>query len=200
MTGRLPRRVRIRYRRPPDRTTVYEQWLVFEDGHVKVTLQPAMRLDPPLRIGGRTVLEDGSDAVWFTFPGAWHDIGRFHRADGSFTGIYANVIVPCVFEPGDEWDTTDLFLDVWLPGDGAEPVVLDADELHEGERRGWVSAATAARARAEARSLVDAARRGMWPPPIVARWTRERAAAALEAHGRGPSRRGPSRAQSSGRR
>lgn len=170
----LPRPVRIHYRRPPERLTVFEQLLVHDDGRVKVTLARGVELDAPLLVegpGGREVaLEPGSDAVWFTFPGAWHDIGLFHRADGVFTGTYANVITPCVFEPGGEWETTDLFLDVWIPEGGGEARLLDEDELAEAERRGWIDAALAGRARDEAARILAAARAGRWPPPALDGW------------------------------
>lgn len=175
MTGPLPRTVHIHYTRPPDRTRVFVQELVHDDGRVKVTLARDVDHDPPLTVRDRVVLERGSDAVWFTFPGAWHDIGRFHRADGTFTGIYANVITPCVFHPGDDWETTDLFLDLWIPGEGGGPVLLDEDELAEAEGAGWISPETARRAREEASRLAEAARSGGWPPPAVEAWTRERA-------------------------
>jgi predicted RNA-binding protein associated with RNAse of E/G family len=81
---------------------------------VRVTLLEQAELAQPLLIDGRVVLEAGSPAVWFTFPGAWHDIGRFHRADGTFTGIYGNVLTPVRFLDERTWETTDLFLDVWL--------------------------------------------------------------------------------------
>jgi len=184
--GRVPT-VRIHYLRPPDRTDVYAQDLVHDPGHVKVTLAAAVELERPLEVGGRTVLEPGADAVWFTFPGAWHDIGRFHLANGTFTGIYANVLVPCVFEPGGVWHTTDLFLDLWLPAEawaaGAPwtPLLLDEDELTHAEREGWVEPELAERGRAEARRLIEEARAGRWPPPVVGEWTREQA---LRAAGR----------------
>lgn len=166
--------IHIHYRRPPDRLEVHVQELVHDDGRVKVTFARDVAFDPPLVIGGRVVLERGSDAVWFTFPGAWHDIGRFHRADGTFTGIYANVITPCVFEPGGDWETTDLFLDVWIPADGGAPRLLDEDELAAASRKGWVEAGLAGRARTEAQRLLEAWERGAWPPGPVERWTRER--------------------------
>jgi predicted RNA-binding protein associated with RNAse of E/G family len=175
--------IHIHYTRPPDRVTIYRQHLVHEDARVKITLARDLPFDPPLRIGGTVALERGSDAVWFTFPGAWHDIGRFHRADGTLTGIYANVITPCVFQPGGDWETTDLFLDLWIPADAwseapsrkLEPVVLDAEELDAAEEAGHLAAPTAARARAEARHLTECAARGTWPPRVVDAWTLERA-------------------------
>jgi predicted RNA-binding protein associated with RNAse of E/G family len=182
-------KVHVHYHRPPDRTDIFVQELIHDDGRVKVTLARDIRLPAPLVISGEIALEDGSDAVWFTFPGAWHDIGRFHRADGRLTGIYADIIVPCVFEPGGTWHTTDLFLDLWIPArEGAWdpaasplPVVLDADELERAELAGWVSAAEAARAREEAERLMAAARAGAWPPAAVGEWTRARALDALRA-------------------
>ena len=172
----VPRSVRIHYRRPPDRITVFEQTLVHDDGRVKVTFARSLSRADPVRIGDSVVLEEGSDAVWFTFPGRWHDIGRFHRADGRFTGIYANVITPCVFQPGDDWETTDLFLDLWIPA-GAPPsraVLLDEDELSAAESTGRVERRLAKRARAEADVLLRAAQEGTWPPAVVEAWPRDR--------------------------
>jgi predicted RNA-binding protein associated with RNAse of E/G family len=119
------------------------------------------------------VLEPGSPVVWFTFPDAWHDVGRFHRPDGQFTGFYANVLTPVRID-GDDWTTTDLFLDVFVAPDGAVHV-LDRDELDHAEGRGWIDAALARRARAEADTLVQTVRQGDWPPTAVHEWTLARA-------------------------
>lgn len=164
--------VRIRYRRPPDGLQIFEQALVLDGDDVKVTFAESIPHEPPMRIDGDVVLERGSDVVWFTFPGAWHDIGRFHRADGSFTGIYANLLTPARMN-GTEWETTDLFLDVWIGPDGSVRL-LDEDEFDRAVENAWIDAATARRAREEAHALLAAAGRGSWPPPIVHEWTRER--------------------------
>ncbi len=169
--------IRIHYRRPPQGLQVFEQTLVLDREDVKVTLAENMPYQPPMRIEGSIVLELGSDVVWFTFPGAWHDIGRFHRADGTFTGCYANILTPPVLD-GERWDTTDLFLDVWVGRDG-KTLLLDEEELDEALGREWVDRGTAERARAEARSLVEGAEGGTWPPPVVAEWTLERCRSVL---------------------
>ena len=135
-------------------------------------------MDAPLLVGGETALEPGSDAVWFTFPGAWHDIGRFYRADGRLTGIYANVITPCRFWPGGVWQTTDLFLDVWIPAREGRPRLGDArvedrDELQAAVDRGALEPWLARRSRHEARRIMTRIRSGSWPPPVVERWTRK---------------------------
>src|SRR5690606_31395584 len=86
LRGRLPRPVRIHYRRPPDRETVFRQVLVHE-GDALVTWVRAAGAARTTRAGGAEVLWHDSPVVWFTFPGLWHDIGRFHRPDGTFTGL-----------------------------------------------------------------------------------------------------------------
>lgn len=164
------RRVHIHYLRPPDREEVFHQDLIHEEDGVLVTWARNLTFDPPVRVGERTVLETGSDVVWFTWPGRWHDVGRFHTADGTFQGLYANVITPPEIE-GSVWHTTDLFLDVWLPADGAPPRVLDRHELDEAVEEGWVDGDTAARALEEVDRLLEAHQAGSWPPPEVHAWT-----------------------------
>lgn len=178
----MTRPVHIHYHRPPDRTLVYVQALVWDAPDVKVSFQPSTPLPRALEVAGRTILEPGSPVVWFTFPGRWHDIGRFHRADGTFTGLYANVLTPVdLHAPDDdvpaEWHTTDLFLDVWLPP-GRGPTLLDEEEWADARDRGLLDEATARRARREADAILDAAARGAWPPAVVEEWTLERARAA----------------------
>mgnify|MGYP006173327609 CR=1 FL=1 len=143
----------------------------------------------PMVVDGRPVLEADSPVVWFTFPGARHDIGRFHDARGRFTALYANILTPVRIE-GDDWTTTDLFLDVLLEP-GRAPRLLDEDELVEALARGWVDEDTAADARGEAERLMSAARAGSWPPAVVSEWTLDRARAAA---GHSPARPGVSRA------
>ena len=174
-----PPLVEIRYRHPPDRLDVFRQHLLHDGADVKVTFLPSLVRAEPAVIDGRTVLEQGSPIVWFTLPGAWYDIARFHRADGAFTGIYANILTPVQGCDALVWDTTDLFLDVWLDDRG--PRVLDEDEMEDALERGWIDPATAGRARAEAEGLRAAAEAGSWPPAVVLEWTLERALERMEA-------------------
>jgi predicted RNA-binding protein associated with RNAse of E/G family len=175
--GSTAETVRIRYRRPPDREDVFIQRLVQRTPDCVVTLMRHTPLAAPLHVGGRVILEDGAPVVWFTFPGAWHDIGRFHTAAGTFTGLYANILTPVRFLSAGEWETTDLFLDLWRDADGGVHV-LDADELAAARAGAWIDAAAADAARREADRLVAAARAGAWPPSIVGAWPLERALAA----------------------
>ena len=169
-----PPLVRIHYLRPPDREQVYTQYLIHDEEGVKVTYARDLTFEAPIRIEGRVVLESGSDVIWFTFPDAWHDIGIFHRADGTVTGTYANILTPCVFEEGGIWRTTDLFLDLWVDPSG-RVLTLDEEDLDEAELKGWVDADTARRAREEVKALSAQAAAGRWPPEIVGEWTLARA-------------------------
>jgi len=94
-------RVRIHYKRLPDHEQIFEQRVILRRDEVIVTLsQPLDLAKPMVSETGHVMLETGSLALWFTFPGVWHDIGRFHSADGSFRGFYANVLTPPTFHPG----------------------------------------------------------------------------------------------------
>ncbi len=166
--------VDIHYLRPPDRKEIFTQRLLLDRRDVKVTFAENVSFDPPIRILGEIALEGGSDAVWFTFPGLWHDIGRFHLADGTFTGIYANILTPPLIQADGIWHTTDLFLDVWVTPSG-EISVLDEDQLEEALRLEWISPDTAQRARAEVVWIQERYHEGRWPPPVVGAWTLHRA-------------------------
>lgn len=187
-----PTLVHIHYRRPPRRLEIFTQLLLLDSPEVKVTLAKGISFDSPIRILGEVALEEGSDAVWFTFPDRWHDIGRFHRADGTFTGIYANILTPPVFTDHETWETTDLFLDVWL-GRRDTLSVLDEEELEEAQRRGWVTPEQAARAREEVQWILRKRKEGVWPPRVVREWTRERALQRSSEAIQAPQRRPTSR-------
>ena len=174
----VPDRVRIHYRRPPYREDIFDQAIVLERDDVVVTYAESAPVNGPMEVDGQVILEPRAPVVWFTFPGAWHDIGRFHRRDGTFTGFYANILTPPEMAHR-VWRTTDLFLDVWLPTDPGVPLTLDLDEFEEAAAEGWIDPDVAARARTEAAHLLTGARNGTWPPEIARIWTLEAARLAL---------------------
>lgn len=174
--------VSIEYRRLPDDVRIFEQLLVEDAGEYVVTLLEAAQVDRPVTAGGAVVLETGAPVVWLTYPGRWYDIGRFHRADGSFTGFYANVLSPVEID-GLSWRTTDLFLDVWVGADGRVEILDEAD-FESAVDRGWIETSTATAARETAETLALLARQGEWPPDHARHWTLDRARAALAAAGR----------------
>jgi predicted RNA-binding protein associated with RNAse of E/G family len=161
--------VRLSYHRPPDRTDVFIQELLYEDDDVLITYLAATPLKRPLVVDGDVVLENGSPAIWFTFPGLMHDIGRFHLPDGRFTGLYSNIMEPVTLHSRLDWSATDLFLDLWI-GEGRAPCILDRDELDRAVSNEWIGRQTAVDALNEADELLRRYRAGTWPPPIVNDW------------------------------
>ena len=162
--------VEIRYRRLGRPTETYRQQVLESSPRGIVTFQPSTPINAPLTVAGKNILEPGSPVIWFTFPRAWHDIGLFHLADGTFTGLYANVLTPVEFVSEHCWETTDLCLDVWVPRRGGA-CLLDEAELAEAEAAGAVAAKLAERARHEAASLMEGLATGSWPPPLVPEWS-----------------------------
>jgi predicted RNA-binding protein associated with RNAse of E/G family len=163
----------------------YPQVLVDDGAEASVLLQEHYA-GRPLEQEGTVILEPGAPVLWFVFSGCWADVGRFHKADGTFTGWYTNLCTPAE-RHDNAWRSTDLFLDLWIPADGgswthgseAGISLLDEAELDEAVRKGWVEVPVAARARAEAAHLQGAAATGRWPPPVVREWTRDRALASV---------------------
>ncbi|MGD2218203.1 MAG: DUF402 domain-containing protein [Gemmatimonadales bacterium] len=158
-------RVEIRYHRPPDRLDVFVQELVIDRPEYKVTLHDPATVEATLRVGEDVIYEPGAPIVWFVFPEAWHDIGRFHLKDDTFTGYYVNLITP-VQLVGTAWTMFDLCLDLWVDA-ASRFQILDQDEFDEAVDRGWIDPATAARARSELSGIVAKLRAGEWPPAVV---------------------------------
>jgi predicted RNA-binding protein associated with RNAse of E/G family len=174
----------IHYRRLDGREQAFRQIVLEETPEYVVTLLPQADVHHTIVAGGRPVLEAGAPVVWVTYPGRWHDVGRFHLADGTFTGYYANILTPVKMQVGS-WRTTDLCLDVWVGADGTVEL-LDEDELLAAQSVGWIDAPTSARVRAEAAALMRAAASGEWPPAEARAWTLERARAAISASPESP--------------
>ena len=168
-----PDNVEIHYRRLPDRMEVFEQVVVERNDDYVVPFLPASPARRPAMVDGEVMLETGSPLIWFTYPDIWYDIGTFHRADGTLTGYYANLLTPVIMEE-NRWQTTDLCLDVWVPAQGVEPVLLDEDDFEEALREGWMDSATGHHVQLLAEDLLRQARAGSWPPRHVKEWTLER--------------------------
>ena len=157
----MARLIEYEYRRIGGRTVTYRQWLVVDRADVKVLLLQQYE-GRDVTVGQDVVLEEGAPILWFVFPGAWHDVGRFHLGDGTFTGWYANICTP-VSMADHRWTSTDLFLDHWLPVEGSG-VWLDEDELREAVESNLLDPVQQARV-VEERSAIDALiAQGDWPP------------------------------------
>jgi hypothetical protein len=87
-----------------------------------------------------------------THAGDPFSVFLFQREDGSLRGWYVNLERPQRRTPRG-FDYEDDLLDVWVPV-GAEPELLDEDELEEAVRRGFVSGERAAEIRKNADRVV----------------------------------------------
>lgn len=157
--------VDIRYTRPPDQVDIYVQELVLDRPDLKVTLLRRFEAERSLSIGEHIILETGAPVVWFVFPDAWHDIGRFHLRSGTFSGYYANLIRPAKMV-GEQWEIEDLFLDLWLDREN-HLTVLDEEEFDRAVANRWIDAGTARQARRELDRLICEFQAGRWPPGVV---------------------------------
>jgi predicted RNA-binding protein associated with RNAse of E/G family len=164
--------VRFEYRRPGKATETFEQILVVEEPGYKVMLLER-HAGEAITIAGEPALDCGAPAVWFVFPGAWHDVGLFHRADGTATGWYTNICTP-VQMVGDRWSSTDLFLDHWLSRAGTD-AWLDEDELEEAAATKLIGPDTYASVLRERDAITNLVRQRDWPPPEVRQMDLERA-------------------------
>lgn len=160
----LPRVIHYTYTRPGKETVTYDHWLVVDEPDLKVLLMDTYE-GRPLRIDDSVVAEPGASLLWFVFPEAWHDIGRFHLADDTFTGWYTNLCTPVRITDHD-WASTDLFLDHWMTPDGHQ-TWLDEGELHDAIAAGLVDAGTHDRIDDERSRIQARLDLGAWPPPVA---------------------------------
>jgi predicted RNA-binding protein associated with RNAse of E/G family len=158
----------IHYFRPPARRDTYVQQVLHADDDVIVSLNKAAIAKPAI-IDGKLALEPEAPIVWFTFPRERFDTGLFHLLDGTFTGVYADIIEPVKFITSAEIEMTDLFVDIWI-AEGSKPTIQDVDELNEAVKNQWIDAKTGETALAEATRLVELYDKGLWPPAIVNEW------------------------------
>ena len=179
---------------PRPASSVFEQALLAATHEHVVTFVEAVALARAgASRGTRIVLEPGAPVVWFTYPGRWYDVGRFHLARRHLhRGLRQHA------HPG---------------GDGRRPLAHHRPlprRLGGGRRRAWRSSTrtefAAAVARAgwtpppppRAREHAETLRRGRPPGPLAARRASREwdlaARARADARDREPRRLPPQRA------
>jgi predicted RNA-binding protein associated with RNAse of E/G family len=107
--------------------------------------------------------------VWFLFKERPYDVARVYRPDGTWTGYYADVLEPVRWQGDDPQSLepiVDLFLDLWIGADGAY-LPLDEDEFDDAVRQAWITQAQAAAASTALADMIQATRRGEFPPVEV---------------------------------
>ncbi len=176
--------VNVIYKHLPDRVQRYPQVLLHECDEAIVSLDRLMPYKP-IVAEGSVLVERGDFAVWFIFPNAWYDTGVVYDSIGRFKGYYCDILKPVERRP-DGYETTDLFLDLWVFPDGRY-VVLDREEFDEALKQGWLAKPVAERAENELQRLTEDVEKRSFPKPIVRRLggLPEDARSLLEAIGKG---------------
>lgn len=101
-------------------------------------------LDTPWQEGDAIIARPGYTWVTFWQAGKPYIITKFLDEHGQLVGVYCDISRPVeVVEDGFVFE--DLYLDVWQPV-GGKPVILDADELDESVKAGYITPEEAARA------------------------------------------------------
>ena len=172
----MPRPIRYKYGRPGKSVETYEHQLIVDEPELKIMLMEDYGGEP-IRINRETVVDPGASLLWYVFPGAWHDVGRFHLADDTFTGWYTNLCTPVEME-GDTWSSTDLFLDHWMTPEGKH-TWLDEDELAGAIAAGHVSGEWRTAIEKERALIQSNLTVGAWPPPIALEFGLDEARALL---------------------
>ncbi|MEN8145284.1 MAG: DUF402 domain-containing protein [Gemmatimonadota bacterium] len=160
--------VLVSYRRLPDDLRRFEQELLDDGADCKISLQIVSRGSGSIGLGGGALVEPGGSLLWFVFPGKPYEIAVAHDPDGHLLGYYTNMIRSPELQSGT-WRITDLFLDIWQPA-GGEAALLDSEELTHAVAQGWLDDSEAERVRRRAAEIMEACRKGGWPPGVVRRW------------------------------
>ncbi len=160
--------VRIEYIRPGKYMHVYEEDFISLDESclrthkvlpedVSVALGNALFSQGLVAAGERVGIIDKT--YLFEEP---FNLLEFRRADGSLLGYYSDIGEPVVQISEDEFQMTDLFLDVWLFPDG-RLLELDWDEFEEAVEQKVITPAQADLAREAMLRIVDETAKGIYP-------------------------------------
>lgn len=156
------------HRRDPRRgTQLFEEVLIQDDG---VCLRTTAVIPAEHRAGvSKGVWELGllprekvlTSLRKYYFYGEHFDLLQFFDQDGALAGYYSDIALP-LERRGDEYHLTDLFLDVWVTGDG-QFHELDWDEFEAAAEQGLLSEAEQAVARATLARLRAEFQAGRYP-------------------------------------
>jgi ribose-phosphate pyrophosphokinase len=165
MDNGIMREISLIYKRFSHKISRIEQQLIFENSDMMIT-KHRVKISTPFIINGDVVLDDGYWALWFTFWGKWHDIGKFYPPEEKFTGYYCDIITPMRRLSDSEIEITDLCLDLWISPDG-NYTILDEDEFDEAVRSNWIDNSLIQRAKSELATLIESVKLGEFPPDFV---------------------------------
>ncbi|HID92512.1 MAG TPA: DUF402 domain-containing protein [bacterium (Candidatus Stahlbacteria)] len=162
----MERKIKIVYKRLPNKVMEIESTLLHESEDIIVTTHILSGASSPIVINGEVVLDNGYRAVFFEFCNEWHDIAKIYNREDKFTGYYCDINTPTKRFKGG-YETLDLCLDLWIYPNSKIYIVLDEDEFKEAVKKGWIDKKMAKKARDTLTMLINQINKGDFPPPIV---------------------------------
>ena len=170
MRGRLPRPIRIVYKRLPNDIREIPGVLRAATSQ-RLVIESPIVVSRPMRESGKIVADNGYLAIWFVYRNRWYDVGKFFDRARNCVGYYCDMVKPTKQLLRGSSRTaivTDLFLDLWIWPDGRY-AVLDEDEFKHGLRRGQIPRSLAFEAQRQLARLVKRTKEKRFPPAYVRR-------------------------------
>ncbi|AAL81750.1 DUF402 domain-containing protein [Pyrococcus furiosus DSM 3638] len=159
------RKIRLVYRRFPNRVIMREDEVIEDFGDVIVAKSEFTGMLAPLRVNGVEVINNGYKMVYFAFIGRDFDVLKIYDPSGNFKGLYVDVL-DYTRREGNTVEILDLFLDIFIFPEG-EYYLLDEDELEMAFNYGIISREKLLKAYDTAERIIGQIKRGKFPPKIV---------------------------------
>ncbi|MDK2869444.1 MAG: uncharacterized protein PWP39_679 [Pyrococcus sp.] len=159
------RKIRLIYKRPPNRVIMREDEVLEDFGNVIVAKSEFTGMLAPLRVNGIEVINNGYKMIYFAFIGQDFDILKIYDAGGNFKGLYVDVL-DYTRREGNTIEMLDLFLDIFI-FPGGEYYLLDEDELEMAFNYRIISREKLLKAYETAERIISQIKRGEFPPRIV---------------------------------
>ncbi|ASI99921.1 DUF402 domain-containing protein [Thermococcus celer] len=159
------RRVRLIYKRIPNRVLEREDEVIADFGNIVVAKSEFSGMLAPLLVNGVKVIDNGYRMVYFAFIGENYDILKVYDKNGNFKGLYMDVLA-YTKRYGNTIEMLDLFLDIFVFPNG-EAFLLDEDELEMALNYRLIDKETIDFAYSVANEILEKLKRKEFPPEIV---------------------------------
>ena len=155
-------KIHLRYVRLPDQVMDLCDVLIYRSGRTIVGKSRIMSTHKVI-FDGEVVLAPGFQIVYFELMEKWYTVGKIRDLQGRHTGYYCDIVTPPRLLKDGGIELTDLFLDLWVSRD-LRYKILDEDELENAFQKRWISRRLYDKAKEQLKELIDAVKRGSFPP------------------------------------
>lgn len=154
------------YIRLPDKIAELNTELLYENKDILIVKSKLINPSKDLILENKTVLRKGFDAIFFEFKREYYGIAKIYNRKKEFTGYYCNINTPVKrFENG--YQTTDLFLDLWVYPDGKQYIILDEDEFEDALKENWIDEKLTQKAKRSLEQIINIVKNDKFPPKFV---------------------------------